>query len=175
ARRRALRFTLTEARMEALRCKGLVKQGIHPAHNRQALRVAKMADGANTFEAVAREWIEKNKGRWSPYYLGQIEGVMKADVSPYIGSLPIRAVTAAHLLEIVKRIEKRAPTVALLVRQWCSAVFRYSVSTLRADGDPTAALRGAITRPKIQHSKPLSREDIPVFLKKLGESGGYRT
>ena len=45
-----------------------------------------------------------------------------ADVFPQIGKLPIRSVTAAHLLELIRKIEKRgAETVALLVRQWCSA------------------------------------------------------
>lgn len=169
------RLTLAEARQQRDKARGLVKQGIHPAHNRQALRVAQIAEGGNTFETVAREWIEKNKARWSPYYLRQVERFLKADVFPYIGTLPVRSVTSAHLLEIVRRIEKRAPTVALLVRQWCSAVFRYAVATLRADGDPTVALKGAITRPKVQHRKPLARSEIPHLLKKLEESGGNRT
>lgn len=91
---------------------------------------------------------------------------------PYIGKLPIRSVGSAHLLEIVRRIEKRAPTVALLVRQWCGAVFRYAVATLRADGDPTVALKGTITRPKVQHNKPLSSAEIPNLLIKLEARGG---
>ena len=169
------RLTLGEARQERDKARGLVKQGIHPAHNRQALRVAKIAEGANTVEAIAREWIEKNKARWSPYYLHQVEGSLEDDVFPYVGTLPIRSVSSAHLLEIVRRIEKRAPTVALLVRQWCRAVFRYAVATLRADGDPTVALKGAITRPKVQHNKPLSSSEIPNLLTKLEARGGNRT
>jgi integrase len=167
-------LTLAEARQQRDKARGLVKQGIHPAHNRQALRLTQITEGANTFEAVAREWIEKNKSRWSPYYLNQVEQFLKADVYRYVGALPIRSVTSAHLLEIVRRIEKRAPTVALLVRQWCSAVFRYAVATLRADGDPTVALKGAITRPKVKHRRPLARAEIPDFLEALGKSGGFR-
>jgi len=175
ARKAGGHFTLAEARTERDRCRRLVKQGIHPAHNRQALLVAQVAENANTFEAVAREWIAQRRQKWTAYYLKQVERFMEADVFPYVGALPIRNVTAAHLLEIVKRVERRAPTVALLLRQWCSAVFRYAVSTLRADGDPTVALKGAIDRPKVQHNKPLVRADIPAFLKKLSENGGYRT
>jgi integrase len=101
---------------------------------------------------------------------------MASDVYPYIGALPIRSVTAAHLLEIVRRVEGRgAETVALLVRQWCSAVFRYAVATLRADGDPAAALRGAIARPKVEHRKPLTRLQITAFLKALDGFSGFRT
>lgn len=168
------RLSLAEARTERDKARSLVKQGIHPSHNRQALKVAKIVEGGNTFEALAREWIAKRKARWTPYYLKQVENFLKADVFPYIGSLPVRSITSAHMLEILRRVEKRAPTVALLIRQWCSAVFRYGVSTLRADADPTFALQGAVHRQKVQHRKPLTRGEIPRFLKKIYENGGNR-
>lgn len=167
--------SLAVARADRDEARKLVKQGIHPAHSRLARKVAQIADNANTFEAVAREWIERRRSSWTPYYLGQVEGMLEADVFPYVGGLPIRSVSAAHLLAIVRRVEKRAPTVALLLRQWCSAIFRYAVATLRADGDPTVALKGAITRPKVQHNKPLGKSEIPRFLEKLEQAGGNRT
>lgn len=169
-------LTLAEARARREECRALVKQGIHPAHHRQAMRMELAAQHANTFAAVAREWIAKKKPRWTPYYLRQVERFLEADVFPYIGELPIRNVTAAHLLEIIRHIEARgAVTVALLVRQWASAIFRYAVATLRADADPAAALKGAIHRPKVEHRKPLNREQIAAFLKVLERYGGYRT
>ena len=176
ARKAGGHYTLAEARIERDRCKRLVKQGIHPAHNRRVQRAAQTAENANTFEAIAKEWIEQRKPKWTAYYLRQVENMLAADVYPYIGTLPMRSVTAAHLLEIIKRTEKRgAETVAILLRQWCSAIFRYAVATLRADADPAAALKGAIHRPKVEHSKPLARKDIPDFLKALDSYGGYRT
>ena len=168
--------SLDEARTERDKARALVKQGIHPAHHRQAERLATHAENANTFEAVAREWIAKKKAGWTPYYLRQVERFMQADVFPKIGKLPIRSVTAAHLLEIVKLIEGRgAETVAVLVRQWASAIFRYAVATLRADSDPAAALKGAIHRPKVEHHKPMTRDQIGDFVKALDGYAGYRT
>lgn len=176
ARRNAGMLTLGEARVKREEWRALVKQGIHPAHNRQATRMEQSARNGNTFEAVAREWIAKKKQGWTPYYLRQVERFHETDVFPYVGNLPIRNVTAAHLLEIVRRIEGRgAETVALLVRQWASAIFRYAVATLRADTDPAAALKGAIHRPKVEHHKPLSRDQIADFVKALDSYGGYRT
>lgn len=169
-------ISLDGARTERDKARALVKQGMHPAHNRQAARLATHAENANTFEAVAREWIAKKKPGWTPYYLRQVERFLESDVFPYVGNLPIRNVTAAHLLEIVRRVEGRgAETVALLVRQWASAIFRYAVATLRADTDPAAALKGAIHRPKVKHHKPLSRDQIADFVKALNGYGGYRT
>ncbi len=168
--------SLDEARSERDKARALVKQGIHPAHHRQAERLATHAENANTFEAVALEWIAKKKPGWTPYYLRQVERFMQADVFPKIGKLPIRSVTAAHLLEIVKLIEGRgAETVAVLVRQWASAIFRYAVATLRADSDPAAALKGAIHRPKVEHHKPMTRDQIGDFVKALDGYAGYRT
>ncbi len=149
------RVSLAEAREARDTARKLAKQGVHPAHNRQAQQAAQVAENANTFEAVAREWTEKKKPGWSAYYIRQVERFLDADVFPYIGTLPIRNITAAHLLEILRRVEGRgAETVALLLRQWTSAIFRYAVATLRADGDPAAALKGAIHRPKVEHRKP---------------------
>ena len=166
---------LADARDAREKAKPLIRQGIHPSHNRQAERLANSAANANTFEAVAREWIKKKAPSWTPYYLRQVERFMAADVFPFVGKLPIRNVSAAHLLEILNRIEGRgAATVALLVRQWSSAVFRYAVATLRADADPAAALKGAIHRPKVQHHKPLTRDQIAEFSKALEQYGGYR-
>lgn len=173
-------LTLAEARIERDKARALIKQGIHPAHNRAALKASQVAENANTFEAVAREWIEKcstrKKKPWSPYYRRQVDRFMDGDVFRFIGNLPIRSVTSNHLLEIVQRAEKRgAETVAILLRQWCGAIFRYAVGTLRADGDPSVILKGAIQRPDVQHCKKLTRKQIPELLKELDKFGGYRT
>jgi len=169
-------ISLAEARTERDKARALVKQGLHPSQHRRAERLSNQVANANTFEAVANEWISKKSARWTPYYQRQVENFLAADVFPFIGKLPIRHVTAAHLLEIIRRIEGRgAATVALLVRQWSSAIFRYAVATLRADSDPAAALRGAIHRPKAKHRKPLSRDQIAAFMEALEKYGGYRT
>jgi len=169
-------ISLAEARGEHDKARALVKQGLHPSHARQADRLSTQLANANTFEAVATEWITKKAGRWTPYYRRQVENFLGADVFPHVGKLPIRHVTAAHLLEIIRRIEDRgASTVALLVRQWSSAIFRYAVATLRAEGDPAAALRGAIHRPKVKHRKPLTKGQIKDFVAALEKYGGYRT
>ena len=71
--------------------------------------------------------------------------------------------------------ERGAETYAMQLRQWCSAIFRHAVVTLRADGDPAAALKGALSRPQINHSKPMSVEQIGDFKAKLTKYGGNRT
>ena len=167
---------LAEARGKRAEARALVKRGVHPSHERRTERLATINANASTFEAVAREWIGKNKSNWTPYYARQVERFLELDLFPSIGKLPIRSVTPAHLLQALQRVEARgAETVASLLRQWSSAIFRYAAATLRADADPAAALKGAIHRPKTEHHKPLSRDQIADFSKALSAYGGYRT
>lgn len=167
--------SLADARKARDDARDLIKQGRHPAHARQSERTQQINANALTFKAIAEEWIAKKRSRWAPYYLLQIQRGMKNDIYPRIGRLPIRSVTAADVLAILDRASKRgAETVALNLRQWCSAVFRYAVATLRADHDPAAALRGAVIRPPVNHSRPMEGEEVAVFVRKLDRYGGHR-
>jgi integrase len=175
-RRASGQFTLLEARRERDRCRSLVKRGIHPSHERRLLRAVQFRENANTFKSVALEWIDKRQSGWSPYYGRQVSRFLETNLFPYIGELPVRSITAAHLLDTIRRVERRgAETVALFLRQCCSAIFRYAVATQRADSDPAAALKGAISRPRTQHSKPLTSTEIPRVVSALQRYGGYPT
>jgi integrase len=133
-------------------------------------------DNANSFIVVAKGWIDQRKPKWTPRYLEQIEKVLEDDVYPHVGNLPMRSITAAHLLAIIKRVEKRgAETVAILIRQWCSSIFCYAAAHLLVDADPAAMLKGAIDRPKVKHCQPLTKKDIPKFINALESYGGYRS
>lgn len=162
------------ARLPALREQ--VGRGVHPIHQRQQQIAAQVAANRSTFEAIAREWIEQNVGRWSATYHAQVERVLGQDVFPKVGTLPIRQVTAAQVLEILKRVEKRgAPHIAVVIKRSCSAIFRHAVATLRADGDPTAALRGALKRTRAAEKVPLTSAEIQAFRRALPHVSANRT
>lgn len=169
-RRAAGQFTLEEARIERIRLRGLVKQGIHPKRERDQQTAVNRAEQANTFESVAREWLAKRARKWSAKTVNLVTGMLELDVFPKIGSKAIRKVTAADLLAIMEAVEARAPSVAFALRQHCGAVFRYGMSKLLVDGDPTAALKGAIDKPAVKHHTPLTSAEIPGLREKLDES-----
>jgi len=165
-------LSLSDARATRDEVRKLVKQGIHPAHDRTAKVSSQVDDNRNTFKAVALEWhtYTQDKKSWTPYYAQQIETCLENDVFPFIGNLTIRNITPGQVLTLLERIEKRgAATVALLTKQWCSAVFCYAVGRRKADNDPTSVLKGAIQRRTVVHSKPLPVSQIPAFLKALDE------
>jgi len=175
-RRKGGRLTLAEARVKRLEWRGLVKQGIHPAHDRQARKTERIAEGENTFEAVAKDWIAKKSSAWTDRNRRRIESVLKEEVYKSIGKLPIRSVSAAHILQIMQRVEGRgAPTMAILIRQWCYRIFNHAIATLRADKNPAAGdIRDAVKPPPVRNHPALTRDDFPVLAERLSGYKGER-
>jgi integrase len=93
---------------------------------------------------VAREVL---KG-WAEDYSEQILHRFENDVFPWIGKRPVAKIESPEILAILRRIESRgALETAHRVKQKCSKVFLYAVSTSRAQRDPTSDLLGALPPP----------------------------
>jgi len=164
---------LSEAREKKIAAKKLIAQSIHPAHNRKLEKIRKTHEHSNSFEAVAKEWLSNQADSWTPRTIQQRKSILERDVYPEIGTLPIRQVTPAHVLAILKKIEARAPSIAVIANQLIGAISRYAVATLRADSDPTNPLRGSLKQTQTQHGKPLTPEEIPGFMAALENYSGY--
>lgn len=151
----------------------LVKQGIHPAHHRKAERLRQTYANANTFKAVADEWLEGKRNIWTDRTYRQRKNLLKNDVYPHIGSLPMSQVTSAHGHSVVKRIEKRAPHMAVLARQCFGGISRLAIVTHRASTDLSYSLKDSVTVKPVVHKKPLRPHEIPAFFEKLDDFAGY--
>lgn len=171
ARRAGGRFTLAEAREERIKARGLVKQGINPAHNRQLERIKREQESATTFEAVAREWVSLKD--WEEVTKARRLDMLERVVFPKIGALPVKQVLPAHILDVLKTTqEKNGPSVAAEAKRAMSGVFELAVSTLRADTDPVYPVRKALPANKTQHKRPLSTDEIGQLLRDVAGHGG---
>jgi Arm DNA-binding domain/Phage integrase, N-terminal SAM-like domain len=162
--------SLGSAREERDLARALVKRQIHPSHNRKTERIRAVYEGSNTFKAVALEWLAANKPHWAPRSHRQRERILDLDILPHVGALPMRQVTPAHAHAILKRIESRAPQMAVLARQCISAISRLAVMTMRADVDVAYPLRSAVKVRATRHKTPLRVNQIPSFFETLERS-----
>jgi integrase len=169
-------MSLKDARAERERIRALLAEGISPIEEKRAEKAIRRKQARDTFEQIAREWLDRRAGKWTPYYQKGVLSCLEQNAFPAIGSLPIRRVTSAHILSILQAMEERGVhTYAIQLRQWISAIFRHAIVTLRADVDPAAPLKGAIDRPVIQHARCLSREEIDAFREAVDAYKGNRT
>lgn len=123
--------------------RSLCRDGVDPSSAKKAQRASQ--GGADTFEAVAREWYEKHAPGWAETHRTKIISRLENDVFPWIGSRPIAAIDPPELLAVARRIESRGTLdTAHRALQNCGQVFRYAVATGRAQRDPSGDLRGAL-------------------------------
>ena len=72
------------------------------AAKKETKRAAKLASN-NTFEAVAREWLNLQRRRLAPRYSALLQARLEADVFPDLGSRPIAEIGAPELLDVLKK------------------------------------------------------------------------
>jgi integrase len=145
-----------------------VTRGLNPSHHRKTQE-------ANTFRAVAEEYLTDQALIWTPRTFKQRKTLLESDIYPAFGDRPINDITPADVLRLIQEIEQRAPVMAHFARQVIGAVFRKAVCTLRAEFDPSAPLKGALKPRNVEHHPILPATEIPGFFKRLEAYAGYPT
>jgi len=188
ARRSGGRLTLAEARINREEWRGLVKRGIHPAHERNLGRIRQTHEGRSTFEAVLKDWITTR--HWAESTKANRMSQIEMHLLPVIGSLPVRQITPSHVLDVLKRAEQKetdirtrkqgsdtrivgGSSVVLRLRQIISGVFDHAISTLRAETNPAAPIRGAFKVQKTVHKTPLVSAQIGELMRALDDYSGH--
>ena len=137
--------SMSTARGGRDQARAVLRQGRDPSAERKADKARAVLEGANTFEAVAREWLEGQRRSMTPTTYAKAERTLKTNVFPWIGSRPVADLEAPEVLAVLKRIEGRgANETAHRVRARMGQVFRYAIAHGVATRDPTADLRGAL-------------------------------
>lgn len=130
----------------------LLAQGIDPGENRKAQKAAQQSRAANSFEVVAREWFAKISPNWAKSHADKIIARLENDLFPWIGGKPIAEIKALEILACLRRIEERgAIDTAHRALQNCGQIFRYAISTGRAEHNIAADLKGALPPAKSGH------------------------
>jgi len=135
--------SLKDARKKRDAARKLLAQNIDPSEAKKEEKRLANLQAANTFEAITREWLEKqnhladvtqNKSKWLLDFA--IKGFGKKAITD-INSLDVLAVC-----QLQEKQEKRETARRIKVK--CGQVFRYAIATGRATYDPTLALKGAL-------------------------------
>ncbi|MEC5386420.1 integrase arm-type DNA-binding domain-containing protein [Uliginosibacterium sp. H3] len=140
--------SLAEARDRAAAMRALIKQGFDPVHHARMERAGLATDRANSFEAVCRRALAEKSRTYKPDTLQQMTRGLEAHFFPKLGTLPVRALSAAELREVTAACNAAAPS-------HCRKLLRFVVSALRTakvdglvDTNVGEDLRGLFPRPE---------------------------
>ena len=144
--------SLLKARQRRDKARELLAEGIDPGAAKQEAKKAQAVAIANTFETVARDWLEKTAADRIASTTKKIENWFTHDVYPYIGTMPISTIGARDVLGALRHMEARGALDSVQrVKQHIGQVFRYAISTGSAERDPTPDLKGALTTATKKH------------------------
>jgi len=167
--------SLAQARDRRKDAREKVADGIDPSVVKRANKLARAEEGENSFEAIGREWFEKNSPRWSKSHTDRSKRLLEKDLYPWLGPRPVAQIDAPELLRVIRRIESRgAVDTAHRALQYCGMVFRYAIATGRADRDPSGDLRGAL--PPVQkkhHASIVEPKAVGALLRAIDGYEGH--
>lgn len=148
--------------------------GLDPAEERA--KQPERPEAGNSFEEVAREWLESRTLAWVPKYAGHIVRRLENDIFPVIGSHDIAEITPRQMLDALRKIEARGSIeMAHRIKNYCSEIFRFAIPDGRCDSDPCRDLTPALVKkPRVRHHPKVAAKDLPGFFVKLNADPGER-
>ncbi|EXB07273.1 integrase arm-type DNA-binding domain-containing protein [Acinetobacter baumannii] len=177
---------LAEARSKRDEAKSLVASGINPVEEKENQKKAKHEEYDNRvlFKDVAAEFKKEKLNKRSERYQEAFQRALDKDILKVIGDKDIKEVTSADVLTIMKKTIARVKrqknhgtgeVSAIQNRTFIGGVMRYAIATLRADYDPTYAVKNVVERPEIEHARPMEKHEAVQLRNKLNSYGGSTT
>lgn len=144
--------SLKEARRRRDEARALLRDGVDPGVERKKAKLVAELSAANTFGAVADEYIEQKlvKDGKAPVTIEKNRFFLRHLKA--IANRPVAEIEASELFAVLRRLEGQGKhETAKKSRAFASRVFRYAVVTARAKADPAALLGSALIAPKVKH------------------------
>lgn len=146
----------------------LLADGKDPGAKRKSDKREIADRAANNFEAVAREWYQKQVHTWVPSHASDVLRRLEYNLFPEIGSTAIADLTAPVVLSALRKIEHRgAHDLAHRVLQVSGQIFRYGIATGRCERDLSTDLRGALAPHRGKHQAAITPEELPDLLRAI--------
>jgi integrase len=156
---------LEAARSARDAAKAQLRLGRDPTQSRELTRVAEVASSVNTFEGVARNWLEKRRDGWSGIHFRASERALERDVFPALGGLPVRDITSVMVARVIERIADRGAIETAGKVLWnVQRIFGLAKSEGLCSDNPAAGVREVLPA-----SKPHSQRPALLNFESLGE------
>lgn len=152
--------TLVDARDATYAARKQLREGRNPMHEKRVARVTAKVARATTFGLVADELLAKlERENRAPVTIEKRSWLLK-DLAADLSERPVAAITPAEVLALLRVVEGKGHLeTAKRLRAAIGQVMRLAVATNRAQGDPTAALRGAIATPTVTHRAAITDKE----------------
>ena len=169
--------SLKAARAKRDEARALIAEGRDPSRVKQENRLQSRLANANTFGAIAREFIAKRADDGDASICettkSKTEWLLTL-VDPTLGKLPVSEITAPILLSALLEVQASGrKETARRLRSFVGRVLNYAIATgRRTEANPAPALHRALSAPSVRnHPAIVERRKLGALLKEID---GYR-
>ncbi|MFS1161174.1 integrase domain-containing protein [Aeromonas salmonicida] len=160
--------SLAAARQKRSDARTLLAQGVDPKVYQQeqtAIKQTEQAANENTFERMAKQWLELKRHDVSEAYAADSWRSLELYVLPFIGAMPIDQIRAPKVIELLRPLE--ADGKLETVRRLCqriNEILDYSVNHGLLDANPCAAVRKVFKKPAKKHMPTLKPDELSLLM-----------
>lgn len=173
--------SLASARVEAVRCRTLLKDKVDPIEARKDSRKTAQAEASRLFDAAAADYIETHRPGWkNEKHIQQWENTLATYAGPVIGKMDVRDVGTDEIKRILEPIWISKRETASRLRGRIECILDAEKAEGHRSGENPARWRGHLSmilppqkrKKKIKHHPALPWDEIPVFMMQLQECRG---
>jgi integrase len=157
---------IAEARAIRDSVKKLLVEGTDPVQHRRITRQQKVEAAENTFEAVARRWMEIKKAEDS--HKDRSLRRLELHAFPRLGFRPIGEIRTMELANCLEAIEKKGVSeTAHRIKQLTQQVFRYAIRKGLIEHNPAGDLRDIIGHQPVVSRACIPPAELPQLLRDM--------
>jgi integrase len=164
---------LADARERRDAARRQLAAGIDPGAERQAAKVRQRVAAAETFRAVADDWLRTRSPAWRSTHAEKVRGRLANHILPAIGGRPVGEITGPEVVDLALRLERTVSTdTARRCLQVVGMVFRYAIRAHRATADPSYRVSEVLApKSKAHYAAVTAPDEIGELLRAID---GYR-
>ena len=175
--------TLAGAREAARKARELIRSGVDPIDQGRAARSELRAKQAATltFKQCAEKYISAHRAGWkNAKHIQQWENTLAAYAYPVFGSLAVRDVGLAHVLQVLEPIWTEKNETAVRLRGRIESVLDWATTRGQREGVNPARWRGHLDKllakpdkvTKVEHHAALPVGEVGAFMVRLQRAEG---
>lgn len=160
--------TLAAAREKRRQSRALLASGIDPqTHQQEKIAIAQAIQDANnnTFEKIAREWLERKRHEVTEDYATDSWRSLEMYILPDLGNKPIDQIRAPMVISLLRPLE--ADGKLETVRRLCqrvNEVLSYAVNYGLLDANPCTDIRKVFKKPSKRNMPTIPPNELPLLM-----------
>ncbi|HHQ2526722.1 TPA: tyrosine-type recombinase/integrase [Pseudomonas aeruginosa] len=156
------------ARQKAAELRSDTAAGKNPLASKKARKASQILAASETFESLAREWIEIRCSGWAPSTAKRTIGALERHVFPVFGRRLYKEILPIEWMDLLRGMERQGIIEQMSrVRRSCKEIYDLARVTGRAIHNPMEGLNRFLQTKPAENFAHVSQAELPALLRAI--------